>query len=395
MIARAPYLFLLLVILPDVYFDLHYWRHRFTATRRIAYWIPTAILVGLTLKLTYEPEFIPDNTTLLYTYLLMIGLITAPKWAYVLCSAIGLATSKLVRLIKGKHRRKKPKNYGNLVGAIATVLIWYVVLYGAYIGFEKLEINHQTYSSPELPKEFDGYKIVLFSDAHVGTLKGDRQWMLKRAVDTMNAQNADMIIFTGDLQNVKPQEIVEHTELLGSLKAKDGVYSILGNHDYDKYMRPTEERDPLPCKETVALEKRMGWYLLMNEHKTIRRGKSEITIAGMEDDSNRRGYPYHGDVKKAIGNAKGFIIMLQHDPAIWRVMILPDKRAQLTLSGHTHNMQFSLFGWSPMSLRCKENYGWFKEGNQSLFVTAGLGGLIPWRFGATGEIVVLELKSVR
>ena len=236
MIARAPYLFLLLVILPDVYLDLHYWRHRFTATRRIAYWIPTAILVGLTLKLTYEPEFIPDNTTLLYTYLLMIGLITAPKWAYVLCSAIGLATSKLVRLIKGKHRRKKPKNYGNLVGAIATVLIWYVVLYGAYIGFEKLEINHQTYSSPELPKEFDGYKIVLFSDAHVGTLKGDRQWMLKRAVDTMNAQNADMIIFTGDLQNVKPQEIVEHTELLGSLKAKDGVYSILGNHDYDKYM---------------------------------------------------------------------------------------------------------------------------------------------------------------
>ena len=160
MIARAPYLFLLLVILPDVYLDLHYWRHRFTATRRIAYWIPTAILVGLTLKLTYEPEFIPDNTTLLYTYLLMIGLITAPKWAYVLCSAIGLATSKLVRLIKGKHRRKKPKNYGNLVGAIATVLIWYVVLYGAYIGFEKLEINHQTYSSPELPKEFDGYKIV-------------------------------------------------------------------------------------------------------------------------------------------------------------------------------------------------------------------------------------------
>ena len=87
--------------------------------------------------------------------------------------------------------------------------------------------------------------------------------------------------------------------------------------------------------------------------------------------------------------------MLQHDPALWRVMILPDKRAQLTLSGHTHNMQFSLFGWSPMSLRCKENYGWFKEGNQSLFVTAGLGGLIPWRFGATGEIVVLELKSVR
>jgi predicted MPP superfamily phosphohydrolase len=309
-----------------------------------------------------------------------------------LCSIIGLWMSKLVRLFKN-HKHSKPKNYGNLVGIIATILIWYMVLYGAFVGFQKLEINHQTYSSPELPKAFDGYKIVLFSDAHVGTMKGDRQWMLKRAVDAMNQEHADLIVFTGDLQNVKPKDIYEHTELLGSLSAKDGVYSILGNHDYDKYMHPVAERRVQQCKETIALEKRMGWNLLLNEHRTIRRGNSQITIAGVEDNCNNKGYPERIDIKKALKGTNGFVLMLAHDPGMWRGTIIPDGRAQLTLSGHTHNMQFSLFGWSPMSALGKEINGWYKEGNQSLFVTAGLGALIPWRFGATGEIVVLTLKK--
>ena len=392
MIARAPYLFLLLIMVPDLYLDMHYWRHKFPLAKRIIYWLPSIILVAYTLKLTYEPEFIPDNPNKIYIYLLLLGLISIPKCAFMLCSIIGLWMSKLVRLFK-KHKHSKPKNYGNLVGVIATVLIWYVVLYGAFVGFQKLEINHQTYSSPELPKAFDGYKIVLFSDAHVGTMKGDRQWMLKRAVDAMNQEHADLIVFTGDLQNVKPKDIYEHTDLLSSLRAKDGVYSILGNHDYDKYMHPVAERRVQQCKETIALEKRMGWTLLLNEHRTIRRGNSQITIAGVEDNCNNKGYPERIDIKKALKGTNGFVLMLAHDPDVWRGTIIPDGRAQLTLSGHTHNMQFSLFGWSPMSALGKEINGWYKEGNQSLFVTAGLGALIPWRFGATGEIVVLTLKK--
>lgn len=392
MIARAPYLFLLLIMVPDLYLDMHYWRYKFPLARRIIYWLPSIILVAYTLELTYEPEFIPDNPNKIYIYLLLLGLISIPKCAFMLCSIIGLWMSKLVRLFK-KHKHSKAKNYGNLVGIIATILIWYMVLYGAFVGFQKLEINHQTYSSPELPKAFDGYKIVLFSDAHVGTMKGDRQWMLKRAVDAMNQEHADLIVFTGDLQNVKPKDIYEHTDLLSSLRAKDGVYSILGNHDYDKYMHPVAERRVQQCKETIALEKRMGWNLLLNEHRTIRRGNSQITIAGVEDNCNNKGYPERIDIKKALKGTNGFVLMLAHDPGVWRGTIIPDGRAQLTLSGHTHNMQFSLFGWSPMSALGKEINGWYKEGNQSLFVTAGLGALIPWRFGATGEIVVLTLKK--
>ena len=392
MIARAPYLFLLLIIVPDVYFDLHYWRHRFSTGKRLLYWLPTIILAGLTLKLTYEPEFIPRNITLLYTYLLMLGLIAAPKWAYMLCSIAGLGTSRLVRLFKRKHR--KPKNYGNLVGWLATVLIWYVVIYGTFIGFYKLDAEQcHYYISPDIPQAFDRYKIVQFSDAHIGTMKGDRQWMLKRLVDSINAQKPDLIVFTGDLQNVKPQELYEHKELLSSLKAKDGVYSVLGNHDYDKYMHPTDDREAKQCKETIALERSFGWQVLLNEHRTISRGNQHITIAGMENDGDGKRFPQRGDIKKTLNGVKGFTIMLEHDPSAWRRKIIPDGRADLTLSGHTHAMQFMIMGWSPMELLGKEWYGWYKEGEQSLFVTSGAGALIPWRFGANAEIVIIELRT--
>ena len=392
MIARAPYLFLLLIMVPDLYFDLHYWRHKFPLTKRLLYWLPSAILIVYTLKLTYEPEFIPANPNTLYIYLLLLGLIAVPKMAFMLCSMIGLGVCKFMRLFK-RHKPRKSKNYGNLIGAIATVLIWYVVLYGAFIGFQKLEVNHHTYTSPDIPKAFDGYRIVLFSDAHVGTMTGKRQWMLERAVNTINDQKGDMIVFTGDLQNIKPKELLEQKELLSGLKAKDGVYSVLGNHDYDKYMHPIDDRTVQQCKETINMEKRMGWNLLMNEHRTIRRGGQSITIAGMENDGDGKRFPQRGDINKAIGKEKGFVLMLEHDPSSWRRTIIPDGRAQLTLSGHTHAMQFSLLGWSPMKLLGKEWNGWYQEGEQSLFVTAGLGALIPFRFGATAEIVVIELRS--
>lgn len=392
MIARAPYLFLLLIIVPDLYFDLHYWRHRFSVTRRLAYWIPSALLIALTLKLTYEPEFIPEDTTLIFSYLLMLGLISVPKLVYMLCSIAGLCTSKLVRLFK-RNKQRKPKNYGNLLGAIATVLIWYVVLYGTIVGYKKLNTEDRWfYVSQALPAAFNGYRIVQFSDLHVGTMKGDRKWMLKRLVDSINALKPDLIVFTGDLQNVRPKELYEHKDLLSSLKAKDGVYCVLGNHDYDKYMHPTDERKVQQCKETIALEKSFGWHVLLNEHRNISRGNEHITIAGMENDGDGKHFPQRGDIKKTLNGVKGFTIMLEHDPSSWRRKIVPDGRAELTLSGHTHAMQFSIMGWNPVKLLGKEWYGWYEEGNQSLYVTSGAGALIPWRFGSTAEIAIIDLQ---
>ena len=214
-----------------------------------------------------------------------------------------------------------------------------------------------------------------------------------------------MIVFTGDLQNTQPPDLYRHMDVLSTLKAKDGIFSVLGNHDYGDYICGNTAQKVANFRETVSREKQLGWTLLLNENRIIERGKSHIIIAGMENDGDGIKFPQKGDVNKTLHDVsttiphKGkpeeapFILMLEHDPSAWRRKIIPDGRAQLTLSGHTHKMQFSLFGWCPMTLTGKEVNGWYEEGNQSLFVTAGLGGLIPFRFGSTGEIVVLTLKA--
>ena len=387
MIARAPYLFLLLILIPDLYFDLHYWRHKYSASQRLLRWMPSIIMVAYTLKLTYEKNFIPDNPAILWIYLLLLGLIVVPKAVFMLCSIVGLGACKLFR---------SRRNIGNLVGLICVPVIWYILLYGSFIGFNKMEVNRQTFVSKDLPKAFDGYKVVILSDAHVGSYNEHNEYVLKEAIDSMNAQRPDLIVFLGDLQNTEPKDIYRHMDVLSSLKAKDGIYTVLGNHDYGDYICGNTARKVANCRETMSLERQMGWTLLMNEHRYIDRDKkSSIVIAGMENDGDGIKFPQKGDVKKTLKgvNQDAFVIMLEHDPSSWRRKIIPDGRAQLTLSGHTHKMQFALFGWSPMSLLGKEFNDWYQEGNQSLFVTAGLGGLIPFRFGATGEIVVLTLRS--
>lgn len=391
MIARAPYLFLLLILIPDWYFDWHYWRHKQSLAGRLLRWLPSIILVALTIKLTYEDDFIPTPPTLLYIYLLLLGLIAVPKVVYMLCSITGLGFGKLFH----KKGSKRPlKNYGNLLGLLLMPVIWYILLYGSFIGFQKLDVNRQTFVSPDLPKAFDGYRVVLFSDVHVGTYSGRYQQLLQRTVDSINAQRPDLIVFTGDLQNMQPTELYRQMDILAQLKAKDGIYSVLGNHDYANYINSDEATKVANCRETISLEKQLGWTLLLNEHRTLEKGKESIIIAGMENDGDGQRFPQLGDIGKTLkGVGSPFIIMLEHDPSSWRRKIIPDGRVQLTLSGHTHNMQFALFGWSPMSLTGKEVNGWYTEGTQSLFVTAGVGGLIPFRFDATGEIVVLTLKS--
>lgn len=392
MIARAPYLFLLLIIIPDLYFDLHYWRHKYSPGQRLIRWLPTIGLVAYTIYLMYEKNFIPDNPTIIYIYLFLLGLIAIPKAVYMLFSLAGLSFSHLFHRKKSAHPHK---NYGNLIGLICVPILWFILIYGAFVGFSELEINRHTYTSPDIPKAFNGYRIVQFSDAHVGSYTGNRKWILQRAVDSINALRPNLIVFTGDLQNVKPEELYQQMDVLSQLKAKDGVYSVLGNHDYAKYVDCSEAEKEANCRETVSLEKQLGWTLLQNEHRYLERGKSRIVIAGMENDGDGKHFPQKGNISKTLKGVDDddFILMLEHDPSSWRRKIIPDGRAQLTLSGHTHKMQFSIFGWCPLTLTGKEVNGWYTEDEQSLFVTAGLGGLIPFRFGAPGEIAVITLKT--
>lgn len=203
-----------------------------------------------------------------------------------------------------------------------------------------------------------------------------------------------MVVFTGDLQNMQPGEVLPHEQTLARLHARDGVYSVLGNHDYAQYIHADEAVKTANVRYIRESQRRMGWTLLDNAHRVIRRGADSIVIAGMENDGDGRHFPQKGDIARTLHGVSdsSFVVMLQHDPTSWRRKILPQSGAQLTLSGHTHAMQFCLFGWSPSSLIYSEWGGMFYEGNRAINVSTGLGGFIPFRFGVPGEIVVITLK---
>lgn len=388
MIARDLILFLLLIILPFLYFDWRDSRKKVVWWKRLWSFLPCVAMVAYTIYLAMEPDFIPGNDRIfiLYTYLFILGLMIIPMWTYIICSLIGKLWCKLF------HQRR---NYMNLLGVLSIPVVWFVLFWGSFVGFNKLEINRQVYASPDLPKAFDGYRIVQFSDAHVGSYMKHNSWLLQRAIDSINAQKPDLIVFTGDLQNIQPSELYPHMDVLSSLRAKDGIFSILGNHDYAEYVGCDEAMKVANCRETVSLERQMGWTVLLNEHRMIEHEGQHIVVAGMENDGNGKKFPRKGDISKTLEEVSDsdFILMLEHDPYSWRHRILPESHAQLTLSGHTHGMQFNILGWCPLSLTGQDYNGWYQEGKQSLFVTAGLGGLIPFRFGATGEVVVITLKS--
>lgn len=298
-----------------------------------------------------------------------------------------------------------PRRWGKKVGISLSLIIILFAFYGMFVGYQQLEIHQMEYRSKDLPAPFDGYRIVLFSDAHIGTMTGNRQWLLQRAVDSILAQRPDMIVFAGDLQNVYPDELVVHLPQLSRLKAPDGVYSVLGNHDYAIYEPEDSLTKEVNAKKTQALERQAGWTLLMNEHRVIRRDSDSIVIAGMENWGTVKRMPRKGDVAKTLAglnlpalNREGkeslpFILMLQHDPTAWREKILPQCHAQLTLSGHTHGGQANIFGFSPAAFGYDEYEGWVHEGSRSMYISTGLGALIPFRLGLPGEIVVITLRK--
>lgn len=314
------------------------------------------------------------------------------RYAIVFFFVMGLVVAPLVFALL--CRWLAPRRVWRKAAVACTLIIWALVGYGTLVGFAKLEVRECEYVSADLPQAFDGYRIVHFSDAHVGTLEGWRKWMLQRAIDTINSLRPDAIVFTGDLENLHPDELKEQAAVLRQLHAKDGVFSILGNHDYPTYLDLDEVSKERLVKLTTQYERDMGWQLLLNEHKVIRRDSDSIVIAGMENWGNLKRMPRRGDVKKTMEGVSpsSFVVMLQHDPTAWRNKIVPECHAQLTLSGHTHGGQFSLFGWSPASFTYDVWGGWDHEGERAMFVSTGLGALIPFRLNMPGEIVVMTLK---
>ena len=273
------------------------------------------------------------------------------------------------------------------------------LLYGAFIERNQTQTNNVEIISENVPATFDCYKIVHISDIHLLSFIG-REKILDKIVEKINAQQPDAILFTGDIVTQKSAELESTENILVKLHATDGVFSILGNHDYSFYNQWSgEEQRKKDADAIIERQRAIGWNLLLNENKNITRslnGQTDtISIIGVENTSSKHKFRSYGNLGKAMQGADGtFKILMTHDPSHWRKEVLPKTDIDLTLSGHTHAMQSTFFGWSIISFVYKEYKGLYKEGKQHLYVNIGLGEtMFPFRVGAKPEITVITLKS--
>lgn len=387
MVARISILVILMIVFSYWYLEKRYLKRRFKGNKlkRILWWTPAVFMILYTIYLSFTKNFIPDNIGTVNVYLFLLGLFVVPITLYALCSAIGKAWCIM---------RKTRKNWGNLVGFVLAVYAVFVLFYGTFVGVSQLEVNKMELAFKDLPKAFDGYRLVVFSDAHVGSFTGWRKKYLERDVDSINAQYPDAILFLGDLQNLKPSELYPVQDILMKLKAKDGIYSVLGNHDYDEYTNEDPAIEAANMRELASRQAQYGWTLLRNEHHSIRRGNESIVIAG-EESGCLKTNPPKMDLAKTLKEVRedAFVIMMQHSPYTWRDSILSNSNIQLTLSGHTHGGQVKILGMRLTRLKMKESHGLFVEGDRKHYITSGIGALVPFRYGVTPEIAVITLRK--
>ena len=272
---------------------------------------------------------------------------------------------------------------------------WLAWLYGTLVERNRFRVKRTEIVSQTLPSSFDGYRIVHISDMHLMSFAG-RERALERAVGKINALEPDLIAFTGDLVTLGPEELDGLQDIISTMKARDGVYAVLGNHDYSEYRRHDSQQAKRESLEVLKRRIReMGWYLLLNENHSIIRGEDKLSVIGVENISGNRSFRTYGNFQQArIGADGAYKILLSHDPSHWRAEVVGKSDVDLTLSGHTHAMQISLLGWSPSSLMYDEYRGLYNQGEQYLYVNTGLGQTaVNARFGATPEITLITLKT--
>ena len=279
-------------------------------------------------------------------------------------------------------------------GLLALFIPPLVMAYGAWIGRERPQLKEVELRLENLPESFDGYRLVQISDIHARSY-ANRQKSLLRVVEIINSQNPDLIAFTGDIITLDASELGPIKEILKELKAKDGIVAVVGNHDYGIYSDPSHKRPSGEIlSDVIKEEKTMGWNVLMDENMKISRNQDSIAVVGVQNTSPSRHFPSKGNLNKASEGTEGvFRILLTHDPMHWEAEIL-GKDYPLTLSGHTHAMQFSLLGWCPSRYIFKQYRGLYSEGQQHLYVNIGLGEtILPFRIGTPPEITLITLRS--
>lgn len=386
---RITLLLLIVLLIPDLYIYFTYIIRKVkNALLRFSYWIPT-LLLGL---LYIYFMFLTGDNALSHHPLgigrlaIAIMLFAVPKLLFMLVSATGNLLHFLIHPC--------PHRPFTTLGIILAIISFGCIAYGSFIGTTRFDVKEVEYASQTLPAGFDGYRIVQLSDIHIGSWQGHPE-SVQELVDLSNSQQPDLIVFTGDLVNQRSDELNSFLNILSQLQAPDGVYSILGNHDYGTYYHwksPQEEKANL--QNLIRQEKDMGWKMLNNDHAIIHHNGDSIALIGVENDGEPP-FSQYADLPRALQGTDGmFKILLSHNPTHWRREVLSTSDIDLMLAGHTHAMQGILFGRSLAELKYPEWKGMYWEGKRALYVNIGIGYVgLPFRFGAWPEITVITLKK--
>ena len=400
--------YIILIGIFIIYFLLTFYASRSLKTLKVPRWVEWLfwlITIGVIIHLLYHwfcrgkvVWSAPQQYAIagLLTWLIICLFVTLPLLLEDITRLIKAIFRKPTNAPRIPSRRKFVSTLGWGLAAIPFASILYSIFKGKY----NYKVWKYTLYFDNLPKAFDGYRITQISDIHCGSF--DNYEKIRYGVELINSQKSDVILFTGDLVNNLANEVHNWKSLFATLQAPDGVFSIMGNHDYGDYSSwETPEAKQQNLEHLFQLQKQMGWQLLLNEHCYLERNGEKIALIGVENWGHGR-FSKYGDLNKAMEgvNTEDFKILMSHDPTHWQEVVLPEnKDVQLTLSGHTHGMQCGIeipgwLKWSPSQYIYKYWGGMYEEDGKYLNVNRGFGyHAFPGRLGVWPEITVIELKT--
>jgi len=287
------------------------------------------------------------------------------------------------------------------VAGAATAAVPLITMgWGIVSGAHDYTVKRRALKLKNLPAAFQGYKILQISDIHSGSFWSKSA--VQKGIEMINAQNADIVFFTGDLVNNSADELENWIDVFGAIKAKEGIFSVLGNHDYGDYVAwPTEQDKKNNLRRLKEMQRSMGWDLLLDENRTITKDGQSIAVIGIENWGAKGRFPKYGDLSKAVKGVEHVPVklLLSHDPSHWRAQVIPEfPEIDVMFSGHTHGMQFGIevgsVKWSPVKYFYPEWADLYTEGDQKLYVNRGFGYIgYPGRFGILPEITVFDLQK--
>jgi predicted MPP superfamily phosphohydrolase len=413
---RNPLLFYVIVTVVVLLIDVYAFQAVKTASKdysahtrnivKYGYWLFTAVLLLSVYSVTFMDAFHLPRIFRTYYYAVLLLIMVSKLFIvfFLILDDAGRGVRWATQFFQqetgrsgnGISRSKFISQLAIFVGLLPLVLGTHGMISGAY----NYQVRRVRMKLPNLPDSFNGLKVIQLSDIHSGSFATTKP--LIKAIDIINKEAADMIFFTGDLVNNVATEMIPYKDIFGQLKAKEGVFSVLGNHDYGDYFRwDNKEEKTANLQLLKDIQKEMGWQLLLDENRMIQRGNDKIAVLGVQNWSSKMNFPKYGNLEKTYKGCEDAPVklLLSHDPSHWDAQIKPQfPDIDVTFSGHTHGAQLGVeipgIRWSPSKYFYEQWADLYQSGKQYLYVNRGFGFLgYPGRIGIMPEITVFELHN--